>query len=215
MQVEHKIKSFSVITTIIGLLFLAVSNPLKIMADNYEPGEDERRISVDKKIRSINDKDFSNNIESSTKIFKENDTIEYSIAVENSGKLTLNNIEVNDRLPSNLSLIFYPGTYDRTNNKINWKIDELKPAEIKTYYIRAKIIETSKLNLSNGNLEKLTNYVDVRSDTGTSASDQASCYVGAGVTTIPKTGASLPLQTLIVLTIGSAGIIFRKYARGY
>ncbi len=196
------------------ILFLSLTKPAKVGAENYSQPAAQQFISVDKKVRSINSKTFFNNIEKSQKVFFEGDVIEYSIAIENTGSVVLNNIAVVDTLPTNLSLIFFPGAYDRTNNKVTLTIDAMKPAEIKTYLIRAKIINTKSLNIPVNDSVKLTNIVDVRSDTGKTASDQASIFVGTG--TIPKTGNSaLPIETAIVLGIGLTGYAFRKVARGY
>ena len=215
MQVEHKILSFSLLITAFVILVLSLTSPFKAHAQYYSEGNQNKAISVDKKIRSVSDGgDYSNNIEKNTKLFFDGDVVEYSISIENIGSQTLNNIQVIDSLPTNLSLIFNPGTFDKTSNKITWSINPLKSAEVKTYLIRAKIIDSTKLNIAINDAVKLTNVVDVRSDTGKSDSDNASFYVGKG--SIPKTGnGALIIQTILVLGTGTGGFYLRKFVRGY
>lgn len=213
-QVKHKILSISLFAAAMTILYLSLAQANQVGAQNYDQAPAKKFISVDKKVRSVNETTFYNNIEKSQKVFFEGDVIEYSIAIENTGSEVLNNIAVVDKLPTNLSLIFYPGAYDRTGNKVTWTIDALKPAEIKTFLIRAKIIDVKNLSIPTNDSVKLTNESSARSDTGKEAGDQASIYVGTG--TIPKTGNStLPIQTALVLSIGAAGYAFRKFARGY
>lgn len=207
---KYKILSVSLAVSALLILVLSLIKPFKVNAQYYAAGNQSNMISVDKKVRSMTDSYYSDNIESSRKIFQENDLIEFSIAVENIGNNSLNNIKLIDNLPSNLSLIFYPGNFDKTNNTVTLNIDGLNPAEVKTYLIRAKIVDTQALN---SNLVQLTNVVEVKNDS-VDNKDNASFYVGKG--TIPKTGNSaLIVQTLLVLGTGTGGFYLRKFVRGY
>ena len=43
-----------------------------------------------------------------------------------------------DQLPPFLKLIFFPGSYNKTDNKIEWTIDELNAGHSQEFLIRAK-----------------------------------------------------------------------------
>ncbi|MFA6368924.1 MAG: hypothetical protein WCX20_00900, partial [Candidatus Shapirobacteria bacterium] len=94
---ENKILSISFVLTAIAILTLSLFNPLKVRG--YYPNDVKRELSIDKKIRSIGDTQYFDNIESSRKTFFERDTIEFQIKIENIGNQTLNDIKVKDSLP--------------------------------------------------------------------------------------------------------------------
>lgn len=210
---EYKYLSISFIVSALAILVLSLVHPYNVGAQYYQQGETKKILSVDKKVRSIKDAAYENNIESSKRVFFEGDVLEFSIAIENTGNNALNNIKVTDNLPANLSLIFYPGVYEKNSNTITWTIDKLNTAEIKTFLIRAKVVDVKSLNISGSNTVKMTNFAEAKTD-NISDKDDASYFVGAS--TIPKTGnSSLPIQTVIVISSCAAGFALRKFARGY
>ena len=130
--------------------------------------------------------------------------------MENTGDVDLKNIKVTDNLPPFLKLIFFPGNFDETNNKVEWTIDELNVGESKDYLIRAKIDQSEYVKT----LAKETNAAKVCVDE-ICDKDDASYFIGNGVS-IPNTGdTGLLIKTGIVLSLGLGGFLFRKYARGY
>jgi uncharacterized repeat protein (TIGR01451 family) len=204
---NHKILSVGFISTAIAVLFLSLFNPFKV--HGYYPNDIKREISIDKKIKSIGDTQYFDNIESSRKIFYEKDTIEFQIKIENIGSQTLTNVKVKDNLPKYLTLIFYPGTLSADKSTIEWTVDKLEAGQSKEYLIRAKIQNTTKI----GGLTKQTNRVEGKVD-DLSDSDNASYFIGKA--TVPATGASdIVIKTILVALTASSGFYFRKLARGY
>lgn len=207
---EHKLISLGLGVAAMAILLLSLVNPKGVGAQYYAPGQVIKAISVDKKVRSLNDLNYFDNISSNQKVFFKGDTVEFKISVENTGKETLNNINVKDTLPIGLSLIFFPGTFNNTDNSVSWTVDSLDPAQTKSYLIRAKISEI-KTNL--GQTYKVTNNSSVKVD-NINDSDNASFFVGIG--TIPKTGdGTLPLKTILVVLSAGSALYLRKLARGY
>lgn len=183
--------------------------PKGVRADSYSSG-DEKTISIDKKVRSMNASEYQDNISATEKVFYEEDIVEFKVKVENTGDTLLKNIKVTDTLPPFLKLIFNPGTFDSTNNKVDWTIDELKAGESKDYLIRANIDQSENVKT----LTKETNIANVCVDE-ICDKDDASYFIGDGVS-IPNTGdTGLLIKTAIVLSLTGAGFLFRKYARGY
>ncbi|MDD4785320.1 MAG: hypothetical protein PHH12_02590 [Candidatus Shapirobacteria bacterium] len=204
---ENKILSISFVLTAIAILTLSLFNPLKVRG--YYPNDVKRELSIDKKIRSIGDTQYFDNIESSRKTFFERDTIEFQIKIENIGNQTLNDIKVKDSLPKYLALVFYPGTLSTDKSTIEWTIDKLEAGQSKEYLIRAKIQNTTKI----GGLTRQTNRVESKVE-NLSDSDNASYFIGKA--TVPATGASdIVLKTVMVTLMAGSGIYFRKKARGY
>ncbi len=192
-----------------GVLMISLLNASRVDAQYYVPKEDKRAISVDKKIRPIDSENYYDNISSDVAIFFDGDTLEFKVSVENIGNETLSNIKVEDQLPANLALVFYPGELNKVNNVITWTIDKLEVGEVKNFLIRARISEANKLV----NLNKRTNVANVSAD-GLSDKDDASYFIG--VKSVPKTGdPTIILKTVMVVMGTVAGLGLRKVSRGY
>ena len=190
-------------------MFLASATP--IMAQYYGVGEAESQLVLDKKVRSLSDDEFRDNIDKTVKVFYEDDLLEFSVLVKNSGNVLLENIKMVDQLPANLSLIFHPGEFDSQENKLVWQIDKLEVGEEKIYLIRAKIDNTEAL--SSANIVQRSNWAEGRVNDLVD-NDTVSYFVGG--MEVPDTGdAGLLVKTMLVLLTGTGGWIFRKYARGY
>jgi uncharacterized repeat protein (TIGR01451 family) len=207
---KHKFLSIVMAVSALAILFLSL-NPIEVKAQSYSDNN-QKMISIDKKVRSIHDSSYVDNIASSTKVFYQDDIIEFQIKVTNTGDNTLKNIKVTDQLPPFLKLIFYPGTYDSTNNKIDWTIDQLDAGNSQDFLVRAKIDQVKDVKT----LTKETNTSSVSVDE-LGAKDDASYFIAAGGgVSIPNTGdGSLPIKTGIVITLGLAGFLVRKKVRGY
>ena len=206
---EHKILTISFIFGALAILFFSLFSPLKAYGQSYSQGESKNKLSVDKKIRSINDTQYFDNIEASKKTFYENDVVEFQIKIENIWTEVVYNIKVEDILPKYLTLIFYPGKFNDDQYIVEWNIDKLNAGESKTYLIRAKIKDSTKLNV----LTKQTNKVESCGG-GSCDQDYASYFIGKG--TVPATGASdIVIKTILVALTAAGGFSFRKLARGY
>lgn len=205
---EHKILNLSLALSAIVILFLSLFNPTR--AFGYYNGTDSAQvISVDKKVRSIGDTQYYDNIEASKKTFYEKDVIEFQIKVENIRTEVIYNINVKDILPKYLSLIFYPGTFDNDQYIVEWNIDRLNAGESKTYLIRAKINNSIKLNT----LTKQTNKTEA-CGAGKCDADYSSYFIGKA--SIPATGASdIILKTGLLASLAGLGLFLRKKIRGY
>lgn len=207
-QVEHKNIVFFLVSAVLTVL---LSSLFSIKANAYSYSNDsEKTISIDKKIRSLKSSEYFDNISASEKVFYENDSVEFKIIVKNTGDGVLKNIKVVDYLPPFLKLVFYPGSFDKTNNKVEWTIDELNAGDSQEFLIRAKINNSKAVKTQT----KETNVAQVCVDE-ICDKDDAIYYIGNGVS-IPNTGSSdIILKTILVLTLVGSGMAFRKYSRGY
>jgi len=207
-QVKHKIISVALIIAALVVLFSSLL-PIKAGAESYS-SDDEKTIIVDKKLRSVHDNEYKDNILSSDKTFYEDDLIEFKIRIENSGDTMLKNIKVVDKLPPFLKVIFNPGTYNETDNQVEWTIDELDAGEAEEFLIRCQIDQSDEVY----SLTKETNVAEACVDE-ICDNDDAIYYIGNGVS-IPSAGdPSLIIKTGLVLSSITAGFFLRKKARGY
>jgi len=205
--VEHKIINISLALGAMAVLFLSLFNPTQ--AFGYNDSNNIKTISIDKKVRSIDDSQYYDNIESSKKTFFEKDTIEFQIEVKNIGTEIVYNINIKDMLPKYLSLVFNPGKFDNDQDIVEWNIDKLEANESKTFLIRATINDSTKLNVTT----KQTNKVEACGG-GQCDIDTASYFIGKA--TVPATGASdIAVKTIFVTLLAAGGFSLRKFVRGY
>lgn len=204
---EHKIINISLALGAMAVLFLSLFNPTK--AFGYNDSNNTKTISIDKKVRSVDDSQYYDNIESSKKTFYEKDLVEFQVEVKNIGTEVVHNVNVKDMLPKYLSLIFYPGKFDNDQYIVEWNIDKLEANESKTYLIRAKINDSTKLNVST----KQTNKAEA-CGAGQCDVDTASYFIGKA--TVPATGASdIAVKTILITLLAVGGFSLRKFVRGY
>lgn len=204
---EHKIINISLALGAMAVLFLSLFNPTE--AFGYNDSNSTKTISIDKKVRSVDDSQYYDNIESSKKTFYEKDVVEFQVEVKNIGTEVVYNVNVKDMLPKYLSLIFYPGKFDNDQYIVEWNIDKLEANESRTYLIRAKINDSTKLNVST----KQTNKAEA-CGAGQCDVDTASYFIGKA--TVPATGASdIAVKTILVTLLAAGGFSLRKFVRGY
>lgn len=193
-------------------------SPALVKADSYTSVDNRKTLSIDKKIRYIFSSNYVDNISSSTKVFTQGDIIEFKIKVTNTGTTNMRNIKVTDQLPPFLKLIFFPGSYNKTDNKVEWTIDELNAGHSQEFLIRAKIDQATEVR----SLTKETNVAIAKVDE-ISEKDDAIYYIGSpsaqtkgGQIIVPETGnVDLIFQTGGVISLGLAGLALRKKIRGY
>lgn len=209
-------KNLFLAVTLVVLALGSVIFPANVKADSYSSEDNRKTLSVDKKLRSIWDSEYVDNISSSTRIFAEDQVVEFKIKVTNTGTANMKNIKVTDELPPFLSLIFFPGTYDSTNNKVEWTIDELNAGHSQEFLIRAKIDKSENVYT----VTKETNVAKASVD-NINEKDDAVYYIGnknetKGEVIVPETGnASLVIETIGVIATGISGLALRKKIRGY
>ncbi len=197
----------SFVSLAVAVLAITLMAPNTAFAQ-YTQDNNRKVISIDKKVRSLNEDTFYDNIDKTHKVFHTGEIIEFSVRIENTGAEALTQVSIEDVLPKNLELVFNPGEFNKDSNNIRWKIDTLAPAEVKTYYIRAKISKYSN------NLEsKMTNWVEAQAN-GVSDRDTSSYYVGEGA--IPASGdPTLILKTFGLISGVAGAFALRRSARGY
>ncbi len=205
---------------VLTVFSLFILNPISAKADSYSNDDNRKTLSIDKKIRPFSWSHYVDNISSNTKVFYDGEIIEFKIKVTNTGTTNMKNIKVSDNLPPFLKLIFFPGTYNSTDNKIEWTINELNAGHSQEFLIRARIDKANEVYT----LTKETN-VAVASVDEITEKDDAIYYIKAGqVSTVeppktvvlPETGSmSLVLETIGAIGVGLSGFALRRKIRGF
>jgi uncharacterized repeat protein (TIGR01451 family) len=196
---------FLAISTLLTLALL-LSGGRPVAAQYYQPGEDKYELVIDKLIK-FND-NFIDNVSASQKVFVNGESVDFKIKIYNSGNIDLYDIQVEDKLPKYLSVMYHPGSLDKANFKITWTIDKLVAGETKEYFIKARVSDYSLMT----EIDQI-NFVDAKNNS-VYDSDKAAYVIGGKQ--MPVTGSfSLLFGSVLSLTMLGGGIGFRKYSRGY
>ncbi len=206
---EHK-RNLALIWLFLGLAAIGF-NPGGVRAQ-YAGEEISEQVLIDKKVKDLASGTVADNLDKSQKIFVDGDSIEFVIKIENDFNSDLENVKVTDKLPLYLQLVFFPGTYNKTLNSVEWEIDRLAAGESKTFNIRGIIRDVpSWVTVNNPKL--MTNWVTVKSEKSQD-SDTAKYYVASKG--VPVTGNSdILVQSGIILSLALSGLSLRKFVRGY
>jgi len=210
-------KNKLLIAILAAISLFVVIKPVSVMADSYSNNDNRKTLSIDKKIRSLNWNYYVDNISSAKKIFRNEEIVEFKIKVTNTGTTNMKNIKVTDKLPPFLKLIFFPGTYNSTDNKIEWTINELNAGNSQEFLVRAKIDKANEVNT----LTKETNVALVSVDE-INEKDDSIYYIKNGTASaestveLPETGSiALVLETIGAIGVGISGLALRKKIRGF
>lgn len=199
-----KVISFMSLVMMGGILTTPVN------AQNYSQGEQKISIVVDKKVSDVVNPAYFDNISSAKKIFREKDTIDFKIVVQNSGNQKVEKIKLIDYLPNYLSVVNAYGTV--INNTVETTISSLDVGQTKTYNIRASIANTPIEKYINQKWQ-VTNKVCV-STSNFSDCDKATYFVGGKV--MPTTGNEMFIfQTLAIMGTGIVAVGAKRLIRGY
>lgn len=188
------------------MLMSALVFPKGILADAYSQGEVKYQVSIDKKIRPINDVNFYDNIGRDQKVFVSGDLMDFNILVENTGKDILYDLVVKDFYPIVNQIILAPSEIDRINRQVVWKIGTLAVGETRNFTLRAKVV-TNSASMSQTNVASVCNNRVCDRDTAT--------FYVSGKTT-PNTGSNdILIKSGIAFSLSLVALALRKLARGY
>lgn len=186
--------------------------PNNALAQYYSQNGVAQEIVVDKQVRPIEDEVFYDNIGPDKKVFSVGEQLEFKIKVKNSGNVTLDKVKIKDSLPNYLTLLFYPGVFNKTDNTITTEIDTLEPGQSKEFFIRAYVDNTPISSVIGKRFLQINKVT--ASNEKVSDNDQSQYYISARM--VPVTGADdLGWKTLMVVMVTISSIGLRKFARGY
>lgn len=216
------------IAIILGLVFPRVSNAAGDCVPIYGGGEtclSQSKIKVDKKVASPSTKNFVDNLSSSDPKYKAGDEINFQLTITNLGRETTSQIEVEDNLPTFITYISGPGTFDSKKRTLTFELDGLRQNESRKFIVKGTINDVLKSTC-------VVNYVRVKSgkvvadDNSKFCLEKSFCEDDAAAQTTTKGGfpvmeapkdmkqtpatgpEMLPLISLV--PIGLTGVYLRK-----
>lgn len=169
-------------------------------------------IDVNKKVRHPNDVNiFVENLTSNDPRYSPGDTVEYEIAVTNNSNVTVNVVTVTDTLPTGLTFVGGPGSYNSNDRTLTYKLTNLKAGETVRTRFTAKVREASVFGNADITCdgEKVVNHVKATGPDGQTDQDTASLCVQTkvlGATTLPVAGFEDNAYVAVFGLIAIAGL---------
>lgn len=201
---------------IIGLAISIFGLTAKDAIASYQYGESEphRQIVVDKKIKSIDQNYWSDNLSSDNILFSADELVFFKIYVKNTGDEVLKNITLIDYIPEYTKYILSDGKFNSDENRTDWTIDQLNPGEEKEYFLRVQVKDSN--TLPQGDVLVSINKAKVAAESGESDEDTAQFPISTQILAakLPEAGSNGLLKIIAAAIIGGVGIIARKFGRG-
>ena len=200
----------------IGLAISIFGLTTKGVSANYQYGDSEshRQIIVDKKIKSIDQNYWSDNLSSDNILFTAEELVFFKIYVKNTGDETLKNITLIDYIPEYTKYILSDGDFKDTENRTDWTIDQLDPGQEKEYFLRVQVKDIN--SLPQGDILVSINKAKVTTESGESDEDTAQFPISTQILAakLPEAGGSNLLKIIAAAIVGGIGVIARKFGRG-
>ena len=154
---------------------------------------------------------FVDNLTITDSLFSVGQQIMFQIKVKNTGNAKIDRITVVDTLPSELTLVAGPGSFNAQNNTLTITVDNLEAGKEAIYFITTKVV-----NLSDNKCP--VNQVVATASNGASSQDTASFCAEKTNQPIqpkpvmkkqPETGPEAAVAAILPM-IGAAGFYIRK-----
>ena len=162
---------------------------------------------IDKEVQNPITKEFKENL-SSDSTFSPGADILFKLTIKNVSGETFNPVVVKDVLPSYLTFVSGPGTYDAASRTLTFTLNNVIAGETRTVQIIAKVLPTT------ASFVCVNNYAEARADiVGRFDSDTAQFCIQTnvlGVTTLPVAGYNDLLLLLPFAGLGIAGFALLK-----
>lgn len=161
----------------------------------------------------VTDVNYVDNLSSSDPRFAPGQIVYFKIKIKNTSSSDITNVVVKDFVPSFLTPIEGPGSWDVNTRTINWNAGDFRVDEEKIYYLKMQINSQNQLPAEKG-LFCLVNKVSA--STAQTADDDSSqfCLEKQVVDTVKKVPSAGPEMGLALLTgqilVLSAGLFLRK-----
>ena len=182
-----------------------------LLASPTQADEEIKKLTVDLKAKGFTDTVWQDNLDSSKIIFGPNDKFQYQIKIKNEGNRNQTWINIKTNLPQDIT----------TSESMTFQIPQLTPNE---EYIKNVTFTIKDKAYVNKDITKNIVYTVVKAESGLDWSDESYFYTNNGTKDIgttttgpilPASGMPIILVTLIASGIAGAGILARRYARGY
>lgn len=171
-------------------------------------------IVVDKMVAKPGTSDYVDNLSVSDSRYKPSEYVMFKITIKNTSTTTFGGMTAKDYVPSYLTPVEGPGTFDSNTRIITWDAGFFNVDEQKTYYFKMQVNSTSDLPADKG-LFCVVNRAEATSNT-TSDDDSSQLCIEKqvlGTTTVPSAGPEMGILLLAGNFLGvGIGLKLRKKA---
>lgn len=168
-------------------------------------------LTVNKQVRNPVTNNFVENLSSTDPAFSPGSQVLFRLIIKNTSGQTFNPVAVKDTLPSYLTFVAGPGTYDKSSNVLTFNLDNVIAGETRTIEILAQVKDKSAFPNTNS-FFCVTNAAYV-SSLNRNDSDTAQLCIQTslmGATTLPVAGFDDLLLILPFMGVWLGGIAMLK-----
>lgn len=177
----------------------------------YESPCQSYSILVDKMVQKPGTSDYVDNLSVSDPRYKPGQTVMFKVTVKNTSNATIGELTAKDYVPSYLTPIEGPGTYDSATRMVTWNGGYFGVDEQKTWYFKMGIDSQANLPANQG-LFCLVNKAQAWSNDKTDDDSSQFC-IEKQVSTPPKVPSAGPEMGLALTAIQLAGVGMGIYLR--
>jgi uncharacterized repeat protein (TIGR01451 family) len=167
---------------------------------------------INKQVQNPVNLNFVENLTSGDPAFSPGSNVLFQLTIQNVSGQTFNPVVVKDVLPTYLTFVSGPGTYDAPSRTLTFSLENLIAGETRNVQIMAKVLPTTVVSDCD-----ITNYAEARADiVGRFDSDTAKFCIKTketnvlGTTTLPVAGYNDLLLLLPFAGVGLTGIALLK-----
>src|SRR3989339_1484660 len=184
---------------LVAVIYYLVSN-IPVYAGcggQYESPCYSYSILVDKMVQKPGTSDYVDNLSVSDPRYKPSEYVMFKVTIKNTSTTTFGGMTAKDYVPSYLTPVEGPGTFDSNTRIITWDAGFFNVDEQKTYYFKMQINSDSNLPADKG-LFCVVNRADATSNTTYDDDSSQLCIEKQvlGTTTVPSAGPEMGLLLL-------------------
>lgn len=191
---------------VFGLLFAASTVKADCVGQYGQYGQpcNSYSIFMDKMVQKPGTNDYVDNLSVSDPRYKPGQTVMFKVTVKNTSNATIGELTAKDYVPSYLTPIEGPGTYDSATRTITWNGGYFGVDEQKTWYFKMGVDSQANLPANQG-LFCLVNKAQAWSNDKTDDDSSQFC-IEKQVATPPKVPSAGPEMGLALMAIQLAGV---------
>lgn len=190
-------KIFALILFVFSLLFV-VSSIKASCGGQYESPCQSYSIIVDKTVQKPGTSDYVDNLSVSDPRYKPSNYVMFRVTIKNASTVNFGGMTAKDYVPSYLTPIEGPGTFDSSTRTVSWDPGAFAVNEEKVYYFKMQIAPQANLPADKG-LFCLVNKAQAWSNT-TTDDDSSQFCIEKQVSTPPKVPSAGPELGLFLLS---------------
>jgi len=183
---------------VFSLLFVTKDAVAQSCGGQYQSPCQSYSIIVDKMVQKPGTADYVDNLSVSDPRYNPSNYVMFRVTIKNTSTVTLGGVTAKDYVPSYLTPIEGPGTFDASSRTVSWDAGAFAVDEQKTYYFKMQISSQANLPADKG-LFCLINKAQAWSNTITD-DDSSQLCIEKQVATPPKVPASGPEMGILLFS---------------